>query len=224
VIANKSQTEDIVTLLSTRDGYYDAVCSLDFSVPLIYYDTFALRDSLGAKAFPQMWPYFMSPASRDALISNGPVPVQSCWNGVVAFQAEPFYASPPLRFRGISDSLAKHHLEGSECCLIHADFHRATSHGVWLNPNVRVGYKPEAYHAVNPPDGRIWPTWYKKVGGMWLNRVARWVGWMRRKTEKWHVESEVRQWESEAEGNHEEALHCLINEMQVLYQNGWLHV
>jgi hypothetical protein len=48
---------------------------------------------------------------------------------MVVFDAAPFYGGPgddghikaPLRFRGISDSLAKYHLEASECCLIHFD-------------------------------------------------------------------------------------------------------
>jgi hypothetical protein len=211
-------------LLATRDGHYDAVCSLDYSIPFIYYDTFALRDSSGSKAVPQMWPYFLSSASREALKKNLPVPVQSCWNGAVAFKAEPFYASSPLRFRGVSDSLARHHLEGSECCLIHADYHRADSEGVWLNPNVRVGYNPGAYEAVNPQYGGVWPTWREKVKGAWQNRLSRWLVWPRRLSEKWQVKRKVRAWEAEQEENHEEALHCLINEMQVLVENGWQHV
>ncbi len=154
--------------------------------------------------------------------NSNAVPVQSCWNGAVALKADPFYASPPLRFRAVSDSLAKQHLEGSECCLIHADYRK--THGVWLNPNVRVGYKPEAYEAVNPQDGRFWPTWREKVKGVWLNRLARWFAWPRRAAEKLLVIRRVREWEAAHEGNHEEALHCLINEMQVLVENGWQHV
>jgi hypothetical protein len=213
-----------VTLLATRDGRYDAVCSLDFSVPFIYYDTFALRDSSGSKAVPQMWPYFLSSASREALEKNLPVPVQSCWNGAVVFKAAPFYASTPLRFRGVSDSLARHHLEGSECCLIHADYRREDGEGVWLNPNVRVGYNPEAYEAVNPQHGDVWPTWREKVKGVWQNRLSRFIVWPKRLSEKWQVKRRVRAWEAEKEENHEEALHCLINEMQVLVENGWQHV
>src|SRR5438270_8111059 len=115
------QTEDITTLIATRDGDYAAVCALDFSKPPLYYDTFALRDISGAEPVTNTWPYFLAAASRDALLSNAPVPIKSCWNGIVVFQADPFYRDPPLSFRGIPDSLAIHHLEGSECCLIHAD-------------------------------------------------------------------------------------------------------
>jgi hypothetical protein len=230
VVTKSSQTSDIVTLLETRDGNYDAACSLDFQIPAIYYDTFALRDISGQKA-TMMWPYFISSASRDALMSNHPVPVQSCWNGVVAFKAELFYASPPLRFRAVSDSLAKHHLEGSECCFIHADGHRTNQQGVWLNPNVRVGYNLTIYEAVNPEarEGRAWPPWREKVKGMWQNRMTRWLGWLKRTAEWQRVKSRVRAWEAEKvedgeKPNRERALHCLINEMQVLVENGWMHV
>ena len=129
--------------------------------------------------------------------------------------------TPCLQFRGVSDSLAKHHLEGSECCLIHADYQRVGREGVWLNPNVRVGYNPAAYEAVNPDNGGLWPTWREKVRGVWQNRLSRWPS---RLSEKWQVKRQVRAWEAEKEENHEQALGCLINEMQVLVENGWQHV
>ncbi|KAI4192675.1 MAG: hypothetical protein LQ348_003076 [Seirophora lacunosa] len=70
-------TRDAVNLLSTRDGEYAAACSLDFAKPPHYYDTFALRDSNGDEAVISTYPYFRSSASRNALISGQPVPVQS---------------------------------------------------------------------------------------------------------------------------------------------------
>jgi hypothetical protein len=69
-------------LLDTRGGDYAAACSLDFSKPPAFYDTFALRDSEGHAAVMQSWPYFRSRASRDALKASEPVPVTSCWNGI----------------------------------------------------------------------------------------------------------------------------------------------
>ena len=69
-------------LLATRGGDYAAACSLDFSKPPAFYDTFALRDSEGYAAVMQSWPYFRSRASRDALKASQPVPVTSCWNGI----------------------------------------------------------------------------------------------------------------------------------------------
>ncbi|KAL9070523.1 MAG: hypothetical protein Q9161_004820 [Pseudevernia consocians] len=146
-------TEDVTTLLATRDGDYSAACSLDFAKPPHYYDTFALRDNDGHEAVTSIFPYFRSKSSRSAMISGHPVPVQSCWNGIVAFDAAPFYDPNRLKFRGVPDSLALHHVEGSECCLIHVDNPLTQSHGVWLNPNVRVGYSPEAYAAASGQTG-----------------------------------------------------------------------
>lgn len=230
-------TDDVLTLFSTNSGSYAAACSLDFSKPSLYYDTFALRDSSGAEPITQTWPYFQSSASRDALMRHAPVPVRSCWNGMVAFDAAPFYAnssadSPPLAFRGIPDSLAESHLEGSECCLIHADNALSAEKGVWLNPAVRVGYNAPAYEAVNPGPGIPWPSASERVMGMWRNRWARAVRAPRRVSERLVVRSRIRAWEKEGkegegwreEDREEPGEWCLVNEMQVLAENGWAHV
>ena len=146
--------DDVTNLLATNDDQYAAACSLDFSKQApAFYDTFALRDSEGHEAIMPTWPYFRSSSSRNALRALRPVPVRSCWNGMVAMDSKPFYESwRPLRFRGISDSLAELHLEGSECCLIHQDNPLTAKHGVWLNPNVRVGYNKEAYDKMKAGD------------------------------------------------------------------------
>ncbi|WEW60188.1 hypothetical protein PRK78_005673 [Emydomyces testavorans] len=218
-------TADILNLLDTRGGAYAAACSLDFFKPPTYYDTFALRDSSGAKAITQTWPYFLSSRSRHAMMGGTPVPVRSCWNGIVAFDAAPFYQSPSLKFRGISDSLAKRHLEGSECCLIHADNFLTTTKGVWLNPNVRVGYNEPAYKAVHPRSSATWPSMGEKFWGLWRNRAARLTNWPRRMVEDVVVRWRVRGWSAESRfEDAENGVHCLINEMQVLVGNGWAHV
>ncbi|KAF2839601.1 glycosyltransferase family 69 protein, partial [Patellaria atrata CBS 101060] len=211
-------TQDILTLLSTNFGDYAAGCSLDFAKPPLYYDTFALRDIDGYKTATQTWPYFQSSTSRRALISNRAVPVQSCWNGMVVMNAQPFYAADPLKFRGIPDSFAELHLEGSECCLVHADNPLSASRGVWLNPNVRVDYNPKAYDIVNASPGEPWPSPRTRINGSWYNRWCRWTGAPRRILEGFVVTWRLRKWKSEAGAN------CLINEMQVLIENGWKHL
>jgi hypothetical protein len=215
-------------LLATRDGDYAAACSLDFSKPPSYYDTFALRDISGAKAVTQTWPFFLAAESRNTMISNSPVPVKSCWNGMAVFQAGPFYNDPPIRFRGVPDSLAAHHLEGSECCLIHVDNELSAKKGVWLNPNVRVAYNAEAYKVVNPERG-VWPSKKERVKGIWRNRLVRWTRFPWRYLERYIVDRRLRSWRKEAQGKiegglHQDENHCLINEMQVLVENGWAHV
>ena len=207
-------------LLATRDGDYAAACSLDFAKPPHYYDTFALRDADGHEAVTSTFPYFRSTASRNAMISGQPVPVQSCWNGIVAFDAVAFYEPDPLEFRGVPDSLALQHVEGSECCLVHADNPLTPTHGVWLNPDVRVGYSPEAYAAINPD--AFWPSISQKILGIWKNRIWRWVTTTSLKDST--IKRRLRAWTKPNAELSEPGAHCLINEMQVLIENGWAHV
>ncbi|TFA98528.1 hypothetical protein CCMA1212_009638 [Trichoderma ghanense] len=213
--------DDVLTLLDTNGGNYAAACSLDFSKPPLYYDTFALRDIEGYAHAMQTWPYFGASDSRNALVNHmDAVPVTSCWNGIVVMPADPFVSSTKLRFRAVSDSLAAHHLEGSECCLIHADNPLSKSKGVYLNPRVRVGYNYPAYAATHPP-GRSWVSTWDIFTGLWENRIRRWTTWT---FDRWVVRSRVRRWEKEKSGNREPGEFCLINEMQVLVENGWAHV
>jgi hypothetical protein len=117
-----------------------------------------------------VWPYFLSGAERRALIANEPVPVRSCWNGVVAMDAGPFYAAQALSFWGIADGLAELHLEGSECCLIHADHPLRELKGVYVNPDVRVGYDERAYSIVNAAP--VWQSTADRIKAIWKVRLA----------------------------------------------------
>ncbi|GAQ05757.1 hypothetical protein ALT_3078 [Aspergillus lentulus] len=212
--------DDVIELLDTNDGVYAAACSLDYSRPPLYYDTFALRDSHGDEHVMQRWPYFRSTTSRHALFNMSPVPVKSCWNGMVAMPIEPFVSTTPLRFRGIPDSLALFHLEGSECCLIHADNPLSGHQGVYVNPKVRVGYNAPAYEKVHPAGS--WLSRQYIALALWENRFRRWATTTLFK--KWVVRRRVAQWKSLSSGRHEPGEFCLINEMQVLVANGWAHV
>ena len=216
-------TDDILALLSTNGGEYAAACALDFKSPPNYYDTFALRDSEGHEASSNTFPFFRSRNSRIAMLTGRAVPVQSCWNGAVVMDAAPFYEEGgALRFRGVEDSLAMKHLEGSECCLVHADNPLSVTKGVWLNPQVRVGYSGEAYDVVHNTAPH-WPGGWEAWRGIWGNRGARmiWGVWWKEKRVRRRVES----WKSEKPGDRKEkGLGCLINEMQVLRDNGWAHV
>lgn len=227
--------DDVLSLLATNDGAYAAACALDFSKPPSLYDTFAMRDLEGHEPMMPSWPYFRSRSSRDALIAGQPVPVASCWNGMVVMEAEPFYGlDSPLRFRGIPDSLADFHLEGSECCLIYEDNPLTASRGVWVNPDVQVGYNKAAYDVMRTrPFPRSFPSYLKRI---WENRLRRWftTDWFTQRA----VKSRLSAWEylrrdqSEQEGDKERGAAeeaktgptCLINEMQVLVGNGWAHV
>lgn len=137
--------------------------------------------------------------------------------------AEPFYdRARPLGFRGVSDSLAEHHVEGSECCLIHADNSLSSRKGVWMNPGVRVGYSPEAYESVHPGASTQWISSMEIALGLWENRMKRWFTTPMFK--EWIVSRRVDSWKHSGSGRIENGKNCLINEMQVLISNGWAHV
>lgn len=225
--------QDLVTLLRTNGGTYAAACSMDFKNPPVYYDTFALRDDKGYKTTTQQWPWFQSGRARRAMWRGEAVRVKSCWNGIVAFDAAPFYASGSapsvggsLRFRGIPDSLADYHLEGSECCLVHADNPLSRSKGVWLNPNVRVGYSAEAYEQVRTDTFPV--SAYESITGTWINRVMYLCMGIQEGLEGSTVSKRIRQWQKKTPPGepkrYEPGDFCLINEMQIMYQNGWKHI
>ncbi|KAI1336868.1 cryptococcal mannosyltransferase 1-domain-containing protein [Xylariaceae sp. FL0016] len=218
-------TEDIVTLLNTRDDDYAAACSMDYKDSPLYYDTFALRDDMGLKTISLHWPWFQSPTSRDSALRNDPIKVTSCWNGIVAFDSKPFYSNPPLEFRGIDDSLADLHLEGSECCLIHADNYLTPDKGAWLNPNVRVGYSVKAYHDIHT---NHFPTPFWAVAGAWINRFQGGRMAIQSQLEARVVHRRLEQWKIETpDGDlprYEPGEACLINEMQIMWSNGWKHL
>ncbi|CAJ2501156.1 Uu.00g040090.m01.CDS01 [Anthostomella pinea] len=218
-------TEDIVTLFDTRSGDYAAACSMDYKSSPLYYDTFALRDDMGLKTVSLYWPWFQSPTSRDSALRNEPIEVTSCWNGIVAFDSSPFYANPPLEFRGIDDSLADLHLEGSECCLIHADNHLTAAKGVWLNPNVRVAYSTGVYKKVRT---NRFPSPFWTVVGAWVDRIETHRMAIQSQLETRTVQRRLEQWKVETpDGDlprYEPGEACLINEMQIMWSNGWMHL
>ena len=126
---------------------YRAACAVDFINPFKFYDTFATRDLEGYGIGVPFFPWFTSAgrgSSRaDVLSGKDAVAVKSCWGGMVAFDARPFQAERPLRFRATEDT----YWDASECCLIHADILKDTFFeedgnyvGVYMNPFVRVAY------------------------------------------------------------------------------------
>ena len=126
---------------------YRAVCAVDFINPFKFYDTFATRDlegySMGVPFFPWFTNAGKGNSRQDVLAGKDAVRVKSCWGGMVAFDARPFQADPPLRFRATPDL----YWEASECCLIQADILEQSAFnengefvGVYMNPFVRVAY------------------------------------------------------------------------------------
>ncbi|KAF9876491.1 polysaccharide export protein [Colletotrichum karsti] len=219
------ENREVAMLLGTRGGDFAAACAMDFTLWPYYYDTFALRDDRGLKTASWYWPWFLSARARASAEAMDPVEVRSCWNGMVAFDAAPFYAEKPLRFRGVDDSLAALHLEGSECCLVHADNYLSREKGVWLNPNVRVGYNEKVFDETKLDR---FPTAWAAVVGVWANRYLRVRNSVQFALESRVVEMRLRQWVDETPASElprtEPGEMCLINEMQIMWMNGWKHI
>ncbi|TID24216.1 glycosyltransferase family 69 protein [Venturia nashicola] len=217
-------SEDISTLINTNDGDYAAACSLDFAHPPLYYDTFVLRDTASDPTLQTTWPYFRSKDSRNAIKRHLPVPVSSCWNGIVSMPASIFTTpTTPLTFRALSDPLASHHYEASECCLIHADNPLSATKPILLNPAVRVGYNHTAYDAVHAPDA--WLSFRDIFEGLWGNRMKRWISfWFQADRGRQGYFLRSLEAVKEKVGVREGAAWCVVDEMQVLTVDGWTHV
>ena len=153
----------------------------------------------------------------DSLLNKRPFKATNCSS--VVMDAAPFYGDN-LTFRGIADSLAATHVEGSECCLIHTDNPLSQTKGVWLNPRVRVGYSGEAYDAVNAKSP--WLSDFEILRGSWENRLSRWftTTWFKTRI----VNCRLSAWRKQDPAHEEIGTSCLINEMQVLVANGWAHL
>ena len=125
---------------------YRTACAVDFINPFKFYDTFASRDVAGFSMGVPFFPWFTNSGEgisrRDVLQGKDAVRVRSCWGGMVAFDAEPFLGSKPLKFRATQDL----YWDASECCLVNADLvgdshpQGESDYGVYMNPYVRVAY------------------------------------------------------------------------------------
>lgn len=133
------RVEDAIELINTNQGDYDAACGMDFFGQ--FYDVFATREVDGGWVGSGDYPYFADEASRDLLVAGKPVPVYSCWNGMVVFRTEPFekQQEEKLAFRAILPDEPDPPMEASECCLIFTDLRRLKHDTrVYINPQVKV--------------------------------------------------------------------------------------
>ncbi|KAJ7757620.1 cryptococcal mannosyltransferase 1-domain-containing protein [Mycena metata] len=91
------EAESVVELLKTKNGEWDMVCGLDMGRWGLY-DAWVIRDRLG-RLVSSLWPYFLEDAGMEAVMHDEPAPVFTCWNGIVAFRADPMLP-PSLRTPG----------------------------------------------------------------------------------------------------------------------------
>lgn len=201
--------QDALTLLRTNSGRYDQACAIDL-IGNGFYDTWVTRDAQG-DTLKRQWPYFKRDEDIEAMRKAMPFEVNSCWNGISAFDAKWFYpafnaSEPasldhkgsdedrplqlPLKFRTSKLCLS------SECQLISYDIHRATFPSrplILINPGVKVAYNHRHYWLYNSlipspilrPWRIIWRDWtgYRLFG--WVTEGLRWSNECKSKQKSW---------------------------------------
>ena len=74
---------DAIRLLQTNKGQYAAACAMDYKRPLLFYDTFAMRDLEGRRTIAVLYPFFPDGETRNQLLAQQTqVELKSCWNGM----------------------------------------------------------------------------------------------------------------------------------------------
>ena len=142
--------EDIISLLATNNEDYDAVCGMDFKD--VFYDRWVSID-LSGNSFTPLFPYIKNKEGQDLIVNHKPVRVFSCWNGIIAFKANPLkdkkikfrykinYNKTP-KYRINNDQYANY---DSECTYFHIDLHTLGYTKKFVNPDVIVAYKYKHY-------------------------------------------------------------------------------
>lgn len=192
--------QDAVRLLNTNNAHYDQACAMDF-IGNGFYDTWVTRDAQ-AQTLKRQWPYFKQPHDIDAMRQGTPFVVNSCWNGMSAFDAKWFVppksqsaqpAQPPIQFRSSSTCLS------SECQLVSYDIHRATHPkrpNILINPAVKVAYTHRHYRLYNSilswplvrPWRIVWRDWIAHRLFGWLTESRRWPNECQLKQPWWSTE------------------------------------
>ena len=128
--------QDVIKLIGTNNGDYDAVCAMDFYEG--FYDAWASQ-LLDAMYFRRYFPYMSNKQAQDAVINGELIRTFSCWNGVTVFSAKPF-EDRILYFRH------GYKVRQSECLLIHSDMQMMGFQKTLVNPNIKVAYEYGYYY------------------------------------------------------------------------------
>ena len=132
------QAADILALLHTNNGDYDAACGLDFHYQ--FYDILVTRDIEGYW-FSGYYPFTRHRKSQAAVRNGEPFRVMSCWNGAIAINAEGIIANN-IKFRGRRyDGGRECECSQSECVFLCVDLVKAGLGNIFINPRVRVAYE-----------------------------------------------------------------------------------
>ncbi|KAL4952121.1 cryptococcal mannosyltransferase 1-domain-containing protein [Aspergillus filifer] len=202
--------DDVLGLLNTNYGAYTAACSFDILKPPSESNLLALRDAEDREPVMQKWPFFYASRSREAMKYMLPVPVHSCWDGMVFMSTEAIYSIRPVKFRGLPDGLTRKGLVASDTCLIHADNVISRRRGVYLNPFVRVGYDEPSYSATH--SSSHWLSTWGIFESLWECRYQRWFSFPL--FARWSIRGRISSWEAEDENHRERGGWCIVDEAQ----------
>jgi flavodoxin len=172
--------ENIINLLSTNNEDYDAVCGLDFYD--CFYDSWVSID-LSGYSLRHDFPYFVNKEGQDLVINHKPIRVFSCWNGVMAFTAEPlkdkkiqfrYELNPNREIQYFLNSDQQYNYE-SECTYFHIDLHALGYQKKFINPEVRVAYEYKYYYLQkiyypNQKEENAYKKLYEESKGMKRNK------------------------------------------------------
>ena len=127
---------DIIKLISTNDGDYDAVCGMDYYES--FYDTW-VSIGLDGEEFRHYFPFFINKVAQDIYINGETLRTFSCWNGVIAIKALPFM-DKKIEFRsGVKR-------RESECTLMNADLYTNGYGKVLVNTQLVFAYEYGYYY------------------------------------------------------------------------------
>lgn len=130
--------EDIINIVSTNQENYDMVCAFDYE-GIGLYDIWVSRD-INGKVLSPLYPYFQDNKSINLLNKMEPIPVYTCWNGLVVFNSDPFYRNN-ISFRHSKNN----ECYSSECFLIAHDLSLLGYNKIYMNPKIKVAYKYSYY-------------------------------------------------------------------------------
>ncbi|KAF3214766.1 hypothetical protein TWF106_008935 [Orbilia oligospora] len=177
---------DVLKLIIASNGKTMA-CSVDMDGATLY-DQWVLRDSCG-RATTGFWPFFMDSKDRAVVRRGGVLDVGTCWNGIVALDADPFlnttlrregsWNGDPLRFPQPPGCII------SECALLPLTLINQTSDPiVVMDSSVVVAYTVHwwNYYAVwlRMPVVRLWmrvfEEWWWGAWWIFFGDGLKWIG------------------------------------------------
>ena len=149
----RTTAEDMLRLIGGKNSY-DMMCGTDFEGYGLY-DLWVARDVHG-QFLSEQYPYFQQFSSRHLMLNGMPVPMYSCWNGMVSINATTLgnqmfrsWVEGETRTPIVSSSAQREQYgrndgrcAASECQLVCKDLWTATNNNakIYMHPGVKLYY------------------------------------------------------------------------------------